>query len=384
MSKPMNKRRWFLHIYEQSREPTAAAEARLQAALREHIPDGRASRSLLAQIDPPSDDAQARLLARVAALPEEQPRVVRSHQRWALPALALAGATALAATVGVVAWQHGAPEEPAALATTALGQQPAPVGLAPVPGVSLAYRDGYGELGGTTMAPEIHWISGQLDVEVEPNRGIQLAVQTEEATVRVIGTRFSVLRRDGITSVTVQRGKVEVTCADGSESLLTLGQATTCEPRSAARLALRALAMQQKGGGPARVLSLTERGLASAEEGDATWAQLSVLRMVALRDLGRDEEALAAAHAYLASGDTRRVDEVLRLALSLSAERCDLALAERVRVEAASGATELAILSDCVAAREPQHAAELLIRALEDPTLDAEGRERIETRLKER
>ena len=382
MNKPMNKRRWLLHVFERSHEPTAAAEARLQAALRERIPDGRATRTLLAHLDDPSPEAQTRLLARVTALPEEAPRHGLARPAWTAPVLALAGAAALA--VGVYLSLPGGPEESSLLATTALTQQSAPVELSPVSGVSLAYRDGYGEFGGTTQSPEIHWIAGQLDVEVEPNRGIHLAVQTHEATVRVIGTRFSVLRRDGLTTVAVERGKVEVACADGQKSVLTLGQTATCEPRSAARLALRALALQSRGEDPARVLELTERGLANAEEGSATWAQLSVLRMVSLRDLGRTAEALEATRTWLASGETRRTDEVLRLALSLSADPCGLAIAERPRIEASTGAAELTILSDCIVAREPEHAAELLVRAHEDPALDAVGRERIEARLRER
>ena len=219
----MNKRRWLLHIFERAFEPSQQDEERLQRAILEHVPDGRATRTLLGGLDQPSSLAEQRLVARVAEIPSLHPR--RRAPLFGIPAgrLALASAAILGLAVVV---GYGMYDHPEPLAT-ALDEH-SDSGLAPFPGVHLAYHGGYGELGGTTRSPEIQWVSGQLEVEVEPNRGIQLAVHTEEATVRVIGTRFTVEREDAQTVVGVERGKVEVTCSDGEQVYLTAGEQQSC------------------------------------------------------------------------------------------------------------------------------------------------------------
>ncbi len=65
----MNKRRWLLHIFERAQEPTPRADARLQRAILEHVPDGRTSRALLKDLDPPSAMSEQRLVARIGAIP---------------------------------------------------------------------------------------------------------------------------------------------------------------------------------------------------------------------------------------------------------------------------------------------------------------------------
>jgi ferric-dicitrate binding protein FerR (iron transport regulator) len=376
----MNKRRWLLHIFERAHEPTPQEEERLQRAILGQVPDGRASRALLQGLDAPSSLAEQRLVASIADIPERHPR------RWSLPVgLPTAGlltASAAALVIGLVV-EHGRSLQPEELAAT-LEEQSTPADLAPFPGVHLAYNSGYGELGGTTRSPEIQWISGQLEVEVEPHRGIQLAVVTEEATVRVIGTRFTVDRSDAHTVVGVARGKVEVTCSDGEQVYLTAGQQHSCASRSPSKLALRALRLRERGAEPTEVMSVVERGLGYAPEGEAAWDHLATLHMQALVDLGRGDEALIEAQAYLDDGHTRRRQEVLRLALSIAEQPCPLALDHQLQLQdEQASALDLVLLSSCLAPQQPQQARGLLERALEAPGLAVQDRAEVRQRLEQ-
>ncbi len=375
----MNKRRWLLHIFERAHEPTPEQEARLQRRLPEVVPDGRASQRLLRSLDAPDALREQRLMARLNAIPQEVPRGA-SIFRPTPGRLALAGAAALG--LGLVVAQTLEPQ-PEPLATT-LAEQPAPADLDPFPGVHLAYNGGYGELGGTTRSPEIQWISGELEVAVEPDRGIHLAVHTEEATVRVIGTRFTVDRQDAETLVTVQRGKVEVTCSDGERVQLGAEQQHRCLSQSPSKLALRAVRMEQRGAQPSEVLAVVQRGLEHAREGDAAWSHLSVLRMKALAGLGQPEQALGEAQRYLADGHARRRVEVLRLALGLSEAPCPLALEHRALLETdPAAATDLVQLSDCLYDSDLEQARALLERAMGAPGLALDERAAVQERLEQ-
>jgi hypothetical protein len=375
----MNKRRWLLHIFERAHEPTPEQEAHLQRSLIETVPDGRASQRLLQGLDAPDAGIEQRLMARLDAIPREVPR--RVPLLSPTPGrLALAGAAALGLGLVVV---HGLDPEPEPLATT-LAEQATPADLDPFPGVHLAYNGGYGELGGTTRSPAIQWIAGELEVEVEPNRGINLAVQTEEATVRVIGTRFTVDRQDAETKVSVQRGKVEVTCSDGERVQLTADQNHRCLSQSPSKLALRAVRMEQRGADPGEVLAVVERGLANAQEGEAAWSHLSVLRMKANAQLGQRDEALGEAQRYLADGHDRRRLEVLRLALDLSEAPCPIAARHQSLLGAETAApADLVLLSDCLRSSDLSRSRALLERALGAPGLALDERAAVQERLEQ-
>ncbi len=371
----MNKRRWLLHVFERAHEPTPQAEERLQKAILEHVPDGRASQRLLGHLDGPSSIQERRLAARLSQIPEHHPRGRGMPAGLSWGRLAVAGVAALG--LGLV-MNHALNSGPEQLATT-LEVRAEPADLAPFPGVHLAYHDGYGELGGTTRSPAIQWIAGELEVEVEPGRGIELSVLTEEATVRVIGTRFTVTRQDAETVVSVERGKVEVTCSDGEQAYLTAGERQRCASQSPSKLALRALRMQQRGAEPDKVLEVVERGLTAAQQGDAAWSHLSVLHMQALGDAGRSDEALEEAKAYLTAGHDRRRDEVLRFAMQISPEPCSLAIEHSAVLgsERASPA-DLVSLSDCLDGAE---ARALLQRVLTEPGLADPDRAAVQQRL---
>ena len=372
----MNKRRWLLHMFERAQEPTPHTEARLQHAILERVPDGRASRALLQGLDQPSSLQEQRLVAHLGAIPDRQPRR-RVLPTYVAP-LAMAGAAALGLTLVVA---NGLSDQPETLATK-LEVQAEPADLAPFPGVHLAYHGGYGELGGTTLSPSIQWITGKLDVEVEPDRGIQLAVHTEEATVRVIGTRFTVERENAQTTVGVERGKVEVTCSDGERVQLTAGQQHRCASQSPNMLALRAKRLRDQGADPVEVLEVIHRGLDRAKQGNATWANLSVLHMLSVVDHGQPDQALEEAQHYLAAGHANRRDEVLRLALELSTEPCTVALDHRALLSAAGASpAQLVSLSDCLQLSEPDQARTLLERALGANGLANEERAAVQSRL---
>ncbi len=371
----MNKRRWLLHVFERAHEPTPQAEARVQRAIRDSVPSGQTSQALLRELEGPDALQQQRLVARIGQIPERHP------QRWRLPVSA--GQLALAASVAVgttLVLTHALIDQPEPLATT-LDVQTEPADLAPFPGVHLAYNGGYGELGGTTRSPEIQWIAGQLEVEVEPDRGIQLSVHTEEATVRVIGTVFTVEREDAQTTVGVERGKVEVTCSDGEVVELTAGKDHSCASLSPSKLALRALRLRERGAAPDDVLAVVERGLEHATHGDAAWSHLSVLRMQATADAGDADQALAYAERYLEAGHARRQLDVLRLGMELHQEPCALAMAHSAVLSSDQAApADLVSLSDCSSGDD---ARALLVRALEAPGLAVQERAAVQERIEQ-
>ncbi len=373
----MNKRRWLLHVFERAREPSPEAQARLGNAIRRQTPDGRSSQALLGQLDAPSVQAQARLQDRIAEIPERYPRGGIARPARTAGLLALAGAAGL-----VLLSPLSDPPLTLEPLATALEQSDTPTDLAPFPGVSLAYHDGYGELAGTTRSPEIQWVHGRLDVEVEPERGIELAVHTEEADIRVVGTRFSVTREDARTVVAVERGKVEVSCNEHDTVLITAGQSKACDPRTPARLLLRADRLRKRGAEPDEVLEVAERGLALAHTGDAAWSHLQILSMLALESAGRQEQALQRAESYLQAGHARRRDEVLRLAMGLSESPCQLAAAHRAMLESEQAqAVDLVRLSDCMGADEGEQARRLLVRALAAPELGPTEIQHLQQRL---
>lgn len=78
-------------------------------------------------------------------------------------------------------------------------------------------------LGRQTRQVEMADAEAVFDVAKDPNRPFVISAGDEK--IRVVGTRFNVRRRDGVQSVTVERGRVEVsTSAAGGPIALTPGQ----------------------------------------------------------------------------------------------------------------------------------------------------------------
>lgn len=258
---------------------------------------------------------EARLRARLAgeAAVEDLGPSLRSRTRWRM-----VGGFAVA---GLVA---------AGLAFTLVPRSSGPVhatfadtGSRALTGEVATAWSGEGEASGTARAPRIRWEAGRIDVEVEPGRGIDLAVETDEAEVRVVGTRFSVDRGALGSAVRVERGTVEVRCVDGSGRRLGAGEAVTCVPVRAAPLLRRARALQAAGS-PADALVAV--GQALAEPDAIVRDEVLALQVALLVELGRGPEAVAAALAYLGRDGAVRTAEVARLALPAAdgADRCAL------------------------------------------------------------
>lgn len=179
---------------------------------------------------------------------------------------------------------------------------------------------GEGDVSGAEQAPRIAWRQGTLDVEVVPERNVDLVVTTDEARVQVHGTVFSVTRDALGTAVAVTRGVVSVECAGGAAFRLAGGMSTTCGPVRAAALLRRARALQEKD--PAAALADIDQALRDATRPLILDDELLALRVALLGRNGRNAEAVQAAVAYVRGGGAR-ADEVARLGLALGAEGDD-------------------------------------------------------------
>lgn len=221
--------------------------------------------------------------------------------------------------------------------------------LAPTSEVSLSFQ-GQGELSGTDRDPVVTWERGTLVVEVEPGRHIPLVVETREGRVRVTGTGFTVDRDAMGTHVVVRHGSVDVECHSAGRSALGPGQDVLCPPVSAAGWLARSRLQQDQGQGPQVVLESSEAGLALCSPTDLARYELGAIRVRALADLGRRDEALAAAERYLEDPQATRADEVRRLAARLAlqeeASPCQRAQ-DHLRALAPTDPEAAAILETC-------------------------------------
>jgi ferric-dicitrate binding protein FerR (iron transport regulator) len=193
---------------------------------------------------------------------------------------------------------------------------------------------------------EIAWAHGTLGVEVEPERGVQLAVVTDEATVRVVGTGFTVLRDALGTRVAVSHGKVETDCAFGGPVLLVAGETRTCLPRTAVGAVGRIRALQAARIGPTDALAEIDAALARPDAIGAAANELGALRVGALLDLGRDADALLASEHVLTTAPGARDGDLHRVAarLHVAAGRCDAARPHLAALAAAAALGEDAAL----------------------------------------
>lgn len=164
---------------------------------------------------------------------------------------------------------------------------------------------GSGRAQGTTAAPRLHWEVGTLALDVVPHRGIDLTVETDEATVSVVGTAFTVTRDALGTAVGVDRGEVAVRCIGEALVSLKAGNDILCTPKRATGMLTRAQRLLDLGAPPVEVLDAAEQGLRLASDGDPAVGELLALRIQILLELGRDDDARRDAQRYLAIGGPR-------------------------------------------------------------------------------
>ena len=204
--------------------------------------------------------------------------------------------------------------------------------------VALRY-EGRGAISGDEAHPRLAWEAGSLEVEVTPERHVDLQVATPEGTATVVGTGFVVTRNALGTRVEVRHGVVAVACEDGRSAHLTQGQDLTCLPVRASGLLARARALQASGASPDVVLDTLDAGLRLADEGPLR-GELAARRVETLAAAGRGQEALAAATALLAGSQDTRRSELLELAVGLAVEQHDCVQASAL-AEGAELPTEL-------------------------------------------
>jgi len=348
----------FRHVAEQTRARPEAME-RIQRRLVAEIGDAAEVRARLAVVPTVADGAEDRVMARLAA----SQRQLRPH-----PARVAVLGTLLAAAVALFAIQEQPVELTGALSATEWRH------VQPTPLVALSFQ-GEGALGGNEGAPHIEWRAGTLKVEVEPNRGVKLDVQTREALVRVVGTGFSVDRSALGTTVAVSHGRVSVACEGGGDSMLGAGEHTVCMPTTPAGLLGRARALTEQGAPGSDVLATVDRGLSAAKPG-AVHEELAVARAEALAGEERWSEAYAEASQLLAEGAGARRDDLLHLRAryGFAAEGCRGA-ADDLRAFYAAGQAsydELVVLADCVGSADVVLAHDVLVSASALATTDEE------------
>lgn len=272
----------------------------------------------------PADPRLAAYAEHTAATPTDLTRLrarvrgaqAQSSRGW-LPYLAGTGALAFAAVLAI-----GSVDTAPAPVTASFDGTSTGASLEVAPGVAITAA-GTGELTGTEQAPRLAWAAGSVEVSVEPGAGLDVQVATDEALVKVVGTVFQVERGPLGTTVGVTRGKVAVSCANGTEHSLTADTTTTCWPTTATGLLGRAQAQRTGGASVEGVMATVERGLAAGP--DATIrTELAALQVVLLAESGSAGDAIAAATAHLSQPDSGRRAEVARVgaALGYAASGC--------------------------------------------------------------
>ncbi len=316
-----------------------------------------------------AQEPSAEEVQRVRRQANERVAQRRRPSRWVLLP---AGVVLAAAAAGLMLWLNPQPVP----SPTPLASQDGWQEATARPGVQLAFQ-GSGQV---ATPSEINWQRGELKVEVEPDRGIDFRVYTEEATVRVVGTVFSVDRSSLGTTVSVERGKVEVTCTDEAPVLITADSAHLCLRSPAAALGW-ATEQERAGGAAGDILRAVERGLALCTSSDPVHDELEVLHIRALARAGKSTEALLEAERRLDRGAALRATEVRTLAarLALDIEGCDAANTHLESLVAQDHGAALVLLADCEAEGDPNRARTLLERALtlhppEKQALDIQGR----------
>ncbi|MFT5684759.1 MAG: hypothetical protein ACI8RZ_005703 [Myxococcota bacterium] len=240
---------------------------------------------------------------------------------------------------------------------------------------------GQGNLHTEGKVHDIDWKTGRLNVSVTPNQNIDLTVSTPEATVSVVGTVFEV-RRDTLgTTITVERGKVEVSCGEQTPFYLEADGTHTCLPNTAMGLLNRA--QDLKTTDPDAALESIALGLADLDETSTDFDDLHYRAAEIHHDAGRSAEALQSARAAL-TADATYAEEANHIAAKhgMIESGCAEAsahlawLADNEHAEA----SELALLAQCTVDSDPD-AARLLFEEAEARTTDPGLKEKIRSRI---
>jgi len=305
----------------------------------------------LQRMPEPDPKGAQRVLRRFRASRQE---TVSSRAPWMAPALALAAAATLWATV---------PRD--THRTLTLDASGTPESLSWSDQVQLEFA-GHGAVSGTGRDVAITWEQGLISVQVAPNTASTLSVLTEEAVIDVVGTAFTVERDKTGVTVNVTHGKVAVSCRDGwSGHLVSTSEAHTCLPLHAAGLMARADAQLDQGAPPAEVLDTLNLGLNKAGHDSAERGELLVRRLHVHSQLGHRSLALDDADAYLTSGQTGRAVEVRQFASRIALyESCSRAMPYLEPLLDAGQAEDAVLFAECIATSDPSRARELLEQAL--------------------
>ncbi len=210
---------------------------------------------------------------------------------------------------------------------------PAPAVPVPLPAAGALSADvhvvssGDGDVVVSGSVHTLAWRRGTLDLDVAPNRGVDLTVTTDEGTVRVVGTSFRVTRDALGTTVSVSRGEVETDCALGGPTRVRAGESRTCLPRTAIGALGRIHAQQDAGAAPEVLLAEIEAASARPDATGVVANELGAARVGALLALDRPADALAAAERALHDAPGSRDAELRRVAARLHVGAGDCAAA---------------------------------------------------------
>lgn len=176
--------------------------------------------------------------------------------------------------------------------------------------------EGQGRVTHAGASTTIEWREGLVEVDVQPEQGALVRVSTPEAEVRVVGTRFGVLRDARGTEIAVERGTVEVRCVHPPAHTVRLGagEARWCLRSAGGALGL-ALSRLEDGAEDALVLEAIEAGLVHPSGEAQTRVLLRGLAVQVLARMDRVDEALEIAETLIGTGERDALATAVRLTL---------------------------------------------------------------------
>jgi hypothetical protein len=236
-----------------------------------------------------------------------------------------------------------------------------------------AWSDGHvvGSVEGGKVALTV--TEGFLALNVDPERSLQVTVETDDAWVFVQGTRFTVTRGPSGTLVEVGRGRVEVRCrALGSRHIVTGGGRISC--LRSAGLGLGLALGQREVGAAELALTTTGEAVALSDHAGATWAALVGLQVELLLDLNRVGQALEAAALTLGGPVELHRDSWTRAARAgLGRGGCSKVQGFLEALHGSGDAQASANLARCLSTESPQQARRVLDEALLMAPTKADG-----------
>jgi len=203
---------------------------------------------------------------------------------------------------------------------------PEPVDM-PLTDASVALGDfvrvdasGHGAVVGQDRTWDLTWDEGAIHVDVVPDQGVALSVNTPDAKVTVVGTVFDVTKDIHGTAVRVARGKVRVECTRGPTHLVTGGHDVRCRPGTPASALRSAHHWLEEGA--------TDEVLEDLREMDTPDPVVQAEIIAARADAfgaQQPEMLYQAIDAYLDLGGPRAADlEALGGIVAAQNQRCDL------------------------------------------------------------